>query len=123
MPTPGGGAPAVEYLKRVLTGAGIEFTSSPSVQSSESRRPAAGNGKRPLLLIGHTDTVNVDVSKWTFPPFSAARDGGYIYGRWTVDDKDNVSASLIVSFPWLACDRHRIGGLPIAERRGRRPRR
>jgi acetylornithine deacetylase/succinyl-diaminopimelate desuccinylase-like protein len=56
-----------------------------------------GNGqKRPLLLMGHTDTVNVDVSKWTFPPFSAARDSGYIYGRGTVDDKDNVAASLMV---------------------------
>ena len=45
--------------------------------------------------MGHTDTVNVDPAKWTFPPFSAARDGGYIYGRGTIDDKDNVTASLM----------------------------
>lgn len=95
---PGGERPAVEYLKRVLTGAGIEFQEF----AVEPNRPnlvarLKGNGqKRPLLLMGHTDTVNVDVSKWTFPPFSAARDGGYIYGRGTVDDKDNVSASLMV---------------------------
>ena len=55
-----------------------------------------GNGsKRPLLMMGHTDTVNVDPAKWTFPPFSATRDGGYIYGRGTVDDKDNVAAALM----------------------------
>ena len=55
-----------------------------------------GNGsKRPLLIMGHTDTVNVDPAKWTFPPFSATRDGGYIYGRGTVDDKDNVAAALM----------------------------
>jgi acetylornithine deacetylase/succinyl-diaminopimelate desuccinylase-like protein len=95
---PGGERPAVDYLKRVLTGAGIEFQEF----AVESNRPnlvarLKGNGqKRPLLLMGHTDTVNVDVSKWTFPPFSAARDGGYIYGRGSVDDKDNVSASLMV---------------------------
>ena len=40
--------------------------------------------------MGHTDVVNVDPAKWTFPPFSATRDGGYVYGRGTVDDKDNV---------------------------------
>ena len=45
--------------------------------------------------MGHTDTVNVDPTKWTLPPFSAARDGGYIYGRGTLDDKDNVVASLM----------------------------
>jgi len=95
---PGGERPAVEYLKRVLTGAGIEFQEF----AVEPNRPnlvarLKGNGqKRPLLLMGHTDTVNVDVSKWTFPPFSAARDSGYIYGRGTVDDKDNVAASLMV---------------------------
>ena len=46
--------------------------------------------------MGHTDVVNVDPKKWTHPPFSATRDGGYIYGRGTVDDKDNVVAALMV---------------------------
>ena len=39
--------------------------------------------------------MNVDPAKWTFPPFSATRDGGYVYGRGTVDDKDNVTAALM----------------------------
>jgi acetylornithine deacetylase/succinyl-diaminopimelate desuccinylase-like protein len=55
-----------------------------------------GNGsKRPLLIMGHTDTVRVDPAKWQFPPFSAMRDGGYVYGRGTVDDKDNLTAALM----------------------------
>ena len=45
--------------------------------------------------MAHTDTVNVDPKKWTFPPFSATRDGGYVYGRGAVDDKDNVAAGLM----------------------------
>ena len=45
--------------------------------------------------MGHTDTVNVDPAKWQHPPFSAARDGGHIYGRGTVDDKDSVTAGLM----------------------------
>jgi acetylornithine deacetylase/succinyl-diaminopimelate desuccinylase-like protein len=46
--------------------------------------------------MAHTDTVNVDPKKWTFPPFSATRDGGYVYSRGTVDDKDNVVAALML---------------------------
>ena len=50
-----------------------------------------GNGKkRPLLIMGHTDVVNVDPAKWTFPPFGATRDGGYIYGRGSLDDRPRL---------------------------------
>ena len=67
----------------------------------EANRPnvvarLTGNGrKRPLLIMAHTDTVNVDPAKWQHPPFSAARDGAHIYGRGTVDDKDSVTAGLM----------------------------
>ena len=94
---PGGERPAVDYLKKILTEAGIEFREF----ALEANRPnlvarLKGSGsKRPLLLMAHTDTVNVDPAKWSHPPFSAAREGGYIYGRGTVDDKDNVAASLM----------------------------
>jgi len=39
--------------------------------------------------------VTVDESKWKFPPFSATRDGGWVYARGTVDDKDNLTAGLM----------------------------
>jgi acetylornithine deacetylase/succinyl-diaminopimelate desuccinylase-like protein len=94
---PGGERPAAEYLKQVLEQEGIPVR----LFALEAHRPnlvarLKGSGrKRPLLIVGHTDTVNVDAKKWTFPPFSATRDGGYIYGRGTVDDKDNVVAALM----------------------------
>ena len=94
---PGDEKPAVEYLKQALEAEGIPV----QVFALEEHRPnliarLKGSGrKRPVLIMGHTDTVNIDEKKWTFPPFSAARDGGYIYGRGTVDDKDNVTASLM----------------------------
>ncbi len=94
---PGGERPAAEYLKQVLETEGIAtkvFELEPNRLNVVAR--LKGNGsKRPLLIMGHTDTVNVDPAKWTFPPFSATRDGGYIYGRGTVDDKDNVAAALM----------------------------
>jgi acetylornithine deacetylase/succinyl-diaminopimelate desuccinylase-like protein len=55
-----------------------------------------GNGsKRPFLIMGHSDTVKIDPSKWTFPPFSATRNGGYVYGRGTLDDKSNLFAAMM----------------------------
>jgi acetylornithine deacetylase/succinyl-diaminopimelate desuccinylase-like protein len=39
--------------------------------------------------------VTVDEAKWKFPPFSATRDGGWVYARGTVDDKDNLTGGLM----------------------------
>ena len=95
---PGGEKPAADYLKQVLEREGIPV----EVYAIQPNRPnvvarLGGSGKkRPLLIMGHTDTVNVDVKKWTHPPFAAVRDGGHVYGRGTVDDKDNVVAALMV---------------------------
>ena len=96
---PGGERPVVEYLKRVLEAEGIPV----EVFWKEENRPnlvarLEGSGKkRPLLIMAHTDTVNVDPAKWTVAgPFSAERKGGHIYGRGTVDDKDNVAAGLMI---------------------------
>jgi acetylornithine deacetylase/succinyl-diaminopimelate desuccinylase-like protein len=95
---PGKEQPAADYLKQVLEQEGIPV----QVYAVEPHRPNVvarlkGSGKKkPVLIMGHTDVVNVDPKKWTFPPFGATRDGGYVYGRGTVDDKDNVVAGLML---------------------------
>ncbi len=95
---PGNEGIAVDYLKSVLEREGIEtktFALDPKRSNLVAR--LRGNGKkRPVLIMGHTDVVKVDPAKWTHPPFSATREGGYVYGRGTVDDKDNVVAGLMV---------------------------
>jgi acetylornithine deacetylase/succinyl-diaminopimelate desuccinylase-like protein len=94
---PGVEKPLSDYLVSVLQAEGIEV----EVFSLEANRPNVvarlrGNGsKRPLLLMAHQDVVNVDPEKWVHPPFRANREGGWIYGRGTVDDKDNVAAALM----------------------------
>jgi acetylornithine deacetylase/succinyl-diaminopimelate desuccinylase-like protein len=99
MDPPGNEKPAADYLQQVLEKEGIPT----KVFALEPNRPNVvarlkGNGrKRPLLVMAHTDVVNVDPKKWTFPPFSATRNGGYIYGRGTVDDKDNVVSALMTA--------------------------
>ena len=57
--------------------------------------------------MGHTDVVTVDPAKWTHPPFGAVRDGGYVYGRGTVDDKDNLVAGLMLMLDAEARQRRR----------------
>ena len=94
---PGGEKPVAEYVKQVLDKEGIPA----QLYALEPNRPNVvarlkGNGKkRPLLIIGHSDTVNVDAKKWSYPPFSAERNGGFVYGRGTIDDKDNLTAMLM----------------------------
>jgi acetylornithine deacetylase/succinyl-diaminopimelate desuccinylase-like protein len=95
---PGVEKPVVDYLRQVLEKEGIAtetFSMDPNRPNLVAR--LKGNGsKRPILIMAHTDTVNIDAKKWSHPPFSALRQDGYIYGRGTVDDKDNVTAALMV---------------------------
>jgi acetylornithine deacetylase/succinyl-diaminopimelate desuccinylase-like protein len=95
---PGNEAPAVEYLKAVLEGEGIPV----QIFAKEAKRPnlvarlKGAGARRPILVMGHIDTVPANPAMWKeHGPFSADRAGGYILGRGTVDDKDNVVASLM----------------------------
>jgi acetylornithine deacetylase/succinyl-diaminopimelate desuccinylase-like protein len=95
---PGNEKLATDYLKQVLEREGIPvqtFALDPNRPNLVAR--LKGNGaKRPILLLGHTDVVTVDPTKWTFPPFSATRNGGYVYGRGSIDDKPHVAAGVMI---------------------------
>ena len=94
---PGNEKPVIDYLKGVLEAEGIAvetFSVEPNRPNLVARLKGSGR-KKPLLMMGHSDTVNIDEKKWTQPPFSAARVDGYIYGRGSIDDKDNVTAGLM----------------------------
>jgi len=95
---PGNEKQAADYLKQVLEREGIPvqtFAADPNRPNLVARLKGDGT-RRPLLLMGHTDVVTVDPKKWTFPPFSATRDGGWVYGRGSLDDKPHVVAGLMI---------------------------
>jgi len=95
---PGNETRVAEYLKAALAAEDIDsdlFALDPARANLVARM--RGNGsKRPILIMGHTDVVGVQPEKWYADPFSGNRDGGFIYGRGTLDDKDNVAAGLMV---------------------------
>lgn len=95
---PGNETEAANYVKAALAAEGIEsemFALDPARANLVAR--VKGNGsKRPILIMGHTDVVGVQAEKWTEDPFGGLRRDGWIYGRGTLDDKDNVTAGLML---------------------------
>lgn len=95
---PGNETEVAEYLKRALAKEGIDselFALDPDRANLVARY--RGNGsKRPILIMGHTDVVGVQRENWSEDPFGGLRKDGYIWGRGTLDDKDNVTAGLLV---------------------------
>ena len=50
---------------------------------------------KPALLLAHQDVVPVaNLDRWTHPPFDGRREGGFVWGRGTLDDKGSVVAIL-----------------------------
>lgn len=95
---PGRELPLAEYLRDVMEAEGIPvemFATDPDRPNVVARLEGSG-AEQPLLIMAHTDVVNVDPEKWIFPPFSATVEDGYVYGRGAVDDKDNLTAALMV---------------------------
>jgi acetylornithine deacetylase/succinyl-diaminopimelate desuccinylase-like protein len=95
---PGNETRAAEYVSKVFHKEGIPahlLVLDPARANLVAR--VRGNGsKRPVLVMGHTDVVGVQREKWTVDPFGAERKDGYIWGRGTLDDKDNVTAGLML---------------------------
>jgi acetylornithine deacetylase/succinyl-diaminopimelate desuccinylase-like protein len=95
---PGNETEAANYIKAVLASEGIDsemFALDPDRANIVAR--IKGNGsKRPILIMGHTDVVGVQAERWTEDPFGGLRQDGWIYGRGTLDDKDNVTAGMML---------------------------
>lgn len=95
---PGNETDVAEHLKDKLDAEGIksDFYALEPDRGNLIARITGNGSKRPLLLMGHTDVVGVQPDKWYADPFSGLRQDGFVYGRGTLDDKDNVAAALMV---------------------------
>ena len=95
---PGNESRVADYVKSVLDREGVPaqlLALDPARANLVAR--IRGNGrKKPLLVMGHTDTVGVQRERWTVDPFAAIRKDGFIYGRGAQDDKDDLAAGLML---------------------------
>jgi acetylornithine deacetylase/succinyl-diaminopimelate desuccinylase-like protein len=94
---PGNETQVAEYVRKVLENEGIPVivAAQDPARANLIARLKGNGSRRPLLIMGHSDTVGVDPAKWQFPPFSATRQGGYVYGRGTIDDKSDLMAAMM----------------------------
>lgn len=93
---PGNETKAVEFIKAILDKEGIpsEIVASDKNRANLIARIKGNGKKRPILMMGHTDVVGVEREKWTVDPFAGVIKDGYLYGRGSIDDKDNAAVTL-----------------------------
>ena len=94
---PGNETRVVDYIRKVFDAEGIPYiiAAQDPARANIIARLKGNGSKRPLLIVGHSDVVKVDPSKWTYPPFGAEHHDGYVYGRGTRDDKSDLIATLM----------------------------
>jgi len=85
---------ALELLEERLSAAGFACTrvDRNGISNLFAKWGERGNGKC-FGFNGHTDVVPVgDEAAWTYPPFGAVEDNGWLYGRGATDMKSGVAA-------------------------------
>jgi acetylornithine deacetylase/succinyl-diaminopimelate desuccinylase-like protein len=96
---PGNERPAIEYLERYLSEAGLET----EVLAADDARPnlvatLSGAADGPTLgFLGHVDTVLADPSEWRHEPWSGDVDDGFLWGRGALDMKSQVAAEAVAA--------------------------
>ncbi|MBA2557092.1 MAG: M20/M25/M40 family metallo-hydrolase, partial [Chloroflexi bacterium] len=94
---PGNEHLAAAYIADVLAAEGIESTileSAPGRANLVARLKADNPTGRPVMYMGHTDVVSVERDKWERDPFGAELVDGFIWGRGTLDMKNEVAGQL-----------------------------
>ncbi|MBK8781824.1 MAG: M20/M25/M40 family metallo-hydrolase [Anaerolineales bacterium] len=90
---PGNEAACINYIRGLLSDAGIEST----ILAKTPERPnliarIKGTGKaKPILLYGHVDVVTTENQKWDYPPFEGKLVDGVVWGRGALDMKGGVA--------------------------------
>ena len=88
--------------------------SEPGTPDVENLYARLGQTGQHLMFAGHTDVVPVgDESAWTHPPFAAATDRGFLYGRGAVDMKGGIACFVAAVARYLASGRALPGSVSL----------
>jgi len=90
--TTGATTPVVEGVARRLKAAGfpdadIFLGGAIPTKANLVVRYRGTGGRRPILLLAHTDVVEAKREDWSMDPYTLTEKDGYFYGRGTGDDK------------------------------------
>ncbi|MDQ4086558.1 MAG: M20/M25/M40 family metallo-hydrolase [Pseudomonadota bacterium] len=84
------------YLEQQFRAAGFtDVTVRPHDQTASMvlRWPAARpSNRKAILILAHMDVVEARPEDWSRDPFRLIEEGGYFYGRGTLDNKQGVTA-------------------------------
>ncbi len=86
----------INWVRELLAMAGIASMIVPDAAAGKANLYATvgPEGRRGVMLSGHTDVVPVEGQDWSYPPFALTRDGGRLYGRGTTDMKGFCAAAI-----------------------------
>lgn len=88
-----------EYLKQQLVSAGfadadVVFTPMGETGYLTARYAGRDRKAKPTVVLGHMDVVAADPKDWTRDPFTPVVEGGYVFGRGSLDNKAGVSMAV-----------------------------
>jgi acetylornithine deacetylase/succinyl-diaminopimelate desuccinylase-like protein len=89
-----------DRLREVGLDPEVIVTSSDSRRAVHVRIPGSDPEAGALLLHGHIDVVPAMAQDWSYPPFAAEVEDGFIWGRGAVDMKDMDAMILAVIRGW-----------------------
>jgi carboxypeptidase PM20D1 len=89
----------VSYLETVLRDAGVPAESIAKLPNGETvgmlvRVPGSDQNAKPILFSAHMDVVDARPEDWKRDPYKLIEEGGFFYGRGTLDNKAGVVAMM-----------------------------
>ncbi len=96
---PGRERECARYAGRLLEewGFRVDYHEYDDARTSVVARAGGVEGKPPLCLTGHIDTVALGAAPWTRDAFAGETDGDKLYGRGSSDMKAGVAAILLAA--------------------------
>ena len=97
----------LEFLQAYLEGCGFQAEivtfADKAGRKVDNLLAKIGTGHPHLLFGGHVDVVPAgDLSLWEYPPYEAADDGEYLYGRGVSDMKGGIACFVAAVKDFLA---------------------
>ena len=88
-----------DYLRQQLVSAGfaegdVTFVPIGETGYLTARYPGRNRSGKPTIVLGHMDVVQADPKDWTRDPFTPVVEGGYVFGRGSLDNKAGVSMAV-----------------------------